>query len=198
MTTISKTFTATGTSPSLLIPSPTTTAVYTLSGTFVATIALEYTLTGGQSWINVATLSATVTSAIFVPVNGATYRFNCTAYTSGSAVISLADTLPPMKLYVNDAGIVVMSVDQTGVTIPILTVTALNVSALSATITGALTLPNSAVILTGAGVPVDGVSGTGAAVAGPGSIYLDVTNANMYLNGNTQASPTWKLVTRAA
>lgn len=49
-----------------------------------------------------------------------------------------------------------------------------------------------------AGVPVDGVSGTGAGFAGPGSICIDYTNANLYVNANTKASPTWKLVTRAA
>jgi len=48
------------------------------------------------------------------------------------------------------------------------------------------------------GVPVDGVSGTGAGFAGPGSICVDYTNANLYVNANTKASPTWKLVTRAA
>ena len=48
----------------------------------------------------------------------------------------------------------------------------------------------------GAGVPTDGT--TGANVAGIGSQYTDITNGNLYLNGNTKASPTWKLVTRAA
>jgi hypothetical protein len=47
-------------------------------------------------------------------------------------------------------------------------------------------------------VPVDGTSGTGAGTAGKGSRYTDTTNGNLYLNANTKASPTWKLVTRAA
>lgn len=47
-----------------------------------------------------------------------------------------------------------------------------------------------------AGVPVDGT--TGANKAAVGSEYTDVTNANKYLNAGTLASPTWKLVTRAA
>jgi hypothetical protein len=50
----------------------------------------------------------------------------------------------------------------------------------------------------GAGVPVDGTSGTGAGTAGIGSIYSDVTNGKLYVNGGTLASPTWKLVTSAA
>lgn len=51
-------------------------------------------------------------------------------------------------------------------------------------------------IIVGAGVPVDGT--TGLNVAGAGSQYTDVTNANLYLNAGTKASPAWKLVTRAA
>jgi hypothetical protein len=50
--------------------------------------------------------------------------------------------------------------------------------------------------LIGAGTPTDGT--TGANVAGPGSRYTDITNANLYLNGGTKASPVWKLVTRSA
>lgn len=53
-------------------------------------------------------------------------------------------------------------------------------------------------IFTGAGAPSNGTSGTGATVAGPGSIYIDTTGANAYINAGTGASPTWKLVTRAA
>lgn len=46
--------------------------------------------------------------------------------------------------------------------------------------------------------PVDGVSGTLAGVAGPGSLLIDVTGMNLYINGGTKTSPAWKLVTRAA
>jgi hypothetical protein len=53
-------------------------------------------------------------------------------------------------------------------------------------------------VLVGAGVPVDGVSGTGAGEAGKGSIYSDQTNGKLYVNGGTLVSPTWKLVTSAA
>ena len=51
---------------------------------------------------------------------------------------------------------------------------------------------------TNAGVPTDGTSGTGAAWAGPGSLCVDTTNMKLYINGNTKASPTWKLVTSAS
>lgn len=49
--------------------------------------------------------------------------------------------------------------------------------------------------LIGAGAPTDGT--TGANVAGKGSRYTDVTNAKLYINGGTTASPTWKIVTSA-
>lgn len=58
--------------------------------------------------------------------------------------------------------------------------------------------PHEVCRLEGDGAPVDGVSGTGAGFAGKGSQYTDYTNANLYLNAGTKASPTWKLVTRAA
>lgn len=53
---------------------------------------------------------------------------------------------------------------------------------------------NDLVWLSGDGPPVDGVAGTGAGTAGPGSIYTDVTNVVEYRNHNTKASPTWVAV----
>lgn len=42
-----------------------------------------------------------------------------------------------------------------------------------------------------AGVPVNGVNGTGAGKVSPTSQCTDVTNNNIYYNTNTAASPTW-------
>jgi hypothetical protein len=58
-------------------------------------------------------------------------------------------------------------------------------------------LVSDVVELVGSGAPTDGVAGTGVDVAGPGSRYTDIAGPNLYINGNTKASPTWKLVTRA-
>jgi len=63
---------------------------------------------------------------------------------------------------------------------------------------GNLRLTNNVGIYVGSGAPTDGTSGTGAGNLGPGSLYIDYTNKNMYINANTLASPTWKLFTRAA
>ncbi len=54
-----------------------------------------------------------------------------------------------------------------------------------------LGLANDVIIRTGAGVPTDGASGTGAGVDGPGSIYIDVTAKVMYVNTGTKAIPAW-------
>jgi len=45
-----------------------------------------------------------------------------------------------------------------------------------------------------AGAPVDGTSGTFAGIAQKGDLLLDSTNGNVYQNTNTQASPTWTLL----
>lgn len=55
---------------------------------------------------------------------------------------------------------------------------------------------NGALIFTNAGVPSNGT--TGANRAGIGSICIDTTNAEAYINAGTLASPTWKKITRAA
>lgn len=60
----------------------------------------------------------------------------------------------------------------------------------------ALRLDNDVVILTGDGAPVDGT--TGDDFAGPGSLYIDYTNANHYIQTGAIDDPVWKLVTRAA
>lgn len=65
------------------------------------------------------------------------------------------------------------------------------------------TLVNSGVmILSGAGAPVDYTDGdpaaTGEGWAIKGALYIDTTNAKIYINGGTEAQPVWKLVTSAA
>ena len=50
---------------------------------------------------------------------------------------------------------------------------------------------NNATVFSKAGVPTDGTSGDGVDFAGPGSLCIDVTNKDVYMNTNTLASPTW-------
>jgi hypothetical protein len=56
--------------------------------------------------------------------------------------------------------------------------------------------------LVGAGAPVDygagpPIVGTGNAFAGIGSLYADITNGKLYINGGTLAQPVWKIITSA-
>lgn len=53
---------------------------------------------------------------------------------------------------------------------------------------------NSVLIVTFAGAPVNGTSGTGAGLTGKGSLLVDSTNGFLYINTNTKASPTWAKV----
>jgi hypothetical protein len=48
--------------------------------------------------------------------------------------------------------------------------------------------------LRNAGAPTNGTSGTFAGVAAVGALLIDTTNAFLYQNTNTQASPTWTKV----
>jgi len=58
---------------------------------------------------------------------------------------------------------------------------------------------NGILNIAGAGAPTSGASGDGVGICGKGSLYHDVTNAIVYQNTGTAASPTWTaLVTPAA
>lgn len=52
---------------------------------------------------------------------------------------------------------------------------------------------NGVPILTNAGTPSSGTSGTFAGQAGPGAVLIDYTNGVMYQNIGTSLSPTWTL-----
>lgn len=60
----------------------------------------------------------------------------------------------------------------------------------------AVRLDNNVVVISGAGVPTDGT--TGDDYAGPGSLYIDITNKNAYIQASAISTPVWKLITRAA
>lgn len=80
-------FTATGTSEPIWLNGWFNASI---SGTFVATIALERKLRGETAWIAIDTFTAPVSKRGFEAEVEAEYRFNCTAYTSGTARCRLA------------------------------------------------------------------------------------------------------------
>lgn len=49
-------------------------------------------------------------------------------------------------------------------------------------------------IFRNAGAPTNGTAGTLNGDAEPGSLLVDTTNAKLYINTNTKASPTWTVV----
>lgn len=56
-------------------------------------------------------------------------------------------------------------------------------------------LLNDVLILTDSGAPTNGTSGTGAGLAGPGSLYVKrAATPILYINTNTKLSPTWTVV----
>jgi hypothetical protein len=52
--------------------------------TFVGTVALERSFDGGTTWLSVKSVTAPTETAGYEPENGTSYRFNVTAYTSGT------------------------------------------------------------------------------------------------------------------
>lgn len=61
---------------------------------------------------------------------------------------------------------------------------------------GALVTVADIVVIAGTAAATDGVAGTGAGVAGPGSLYIrqDGANSTLRINTNTLASPTWSAI----
>lgn len=57
-------------------------------------------------------------------------------------------------------------------------------------------MEDDVVVMVDAGAPVNGT--TGDNFAGPGSMYIDSTGANLYIQVGLITSPNWKLVTRAS
>jgi hypothetical protein len=57
-------------------------------------------------------------------------------------------------------------------------------------------MEDDVVVMVDAGAPVNGT--TGDNFAGPGSMYIDSTGANLYIQVGLITSPDWKLVTRAS
>ena len=90
---ISKSFGATGTSDEQFASPVKSHFNLSISGTFVGTIKLQASVDNGVSWQIVDTEFTAVASKTGTysasNVNTIQYRFECTAYTSGTAVCSL-------------------------------------------------------------------------------------------------------------
>ena len=87
-------------------------ATLAISGTFVATVALEKQ--NGAAWSVIQSWTSTLTSQTLT--DPGTYRFACTAYTSGTAVCTITLNAKVYQKIVSQKGVTVFQVDDNGVT----------------------------------------------------------------------------------
>ena len=85
---VTSTFTGTGQSSTVVLAKDFNLS---LSGTFVATVAIQRSFDDGATWKTVESYTAEIESTGFEPEGGgALYRLNCTAYTSGTVTYRLS------------------------------------------------------------------------------------------------------------
>ena len=94
---------------------PMQSGSFTITGTFTATLVLEYS-TDSVVWTKLATYTTTQSATTLDPGNAGYYRWRCSAYTSGTATV--VTTISPQIYSVlnGPTGAVVFQVDETGVT----------------------------------------------------------------------------------
>jgi hypothetical protein len=118
MATISKSFTAVGSSDQLLVRNGDS-FTYDLSGTFVATLRLQVSGNGGLSWENVTEVTAATSGSVLNESRDQAprvYRWNCTPFTSGTAVTTMVEVDRVLSQVKDDNGNVLSQVTESGVT----------------------------------------------------------------------------------
>lgn len=114
-----KSFTAVGVGAQLFVRDKDQYS-YSVSGTFVGTVVLERTLDGGQTWQTVLTATGSASGTLLNETrngNAAAYRFQCTAYTSGTIVTSISDVYEVLKTFTDKAGNPILEILENGVRI---------------------------------------------------------------------------------
>jgi hypothetical protein len=114
--TISKSFTAVGVGTNLAVKAARSFS-YTVSGTFVASWVLEKSR-GGQTWAPVATGTGSASATVVVEptIQGLqSYRFRCSAFTSGTMVTSMADVAAVVKEFTDAVGTTILRVKEDSV-----------------------------------------------------------------------------------
>jgi hypothetical protein len=117
MTTISKSFSATGTSDQLGV-NHGDALTYSVSGTFSATVQLERSDDGIRWEVVGSAITSSASGRIEVshPTRGRyLYRFHCTVRASGTAVTSLADVDQSIVEFKDPSGASLFKVDESGV-----------------------------------------------------------------------------------
>lgn len=91
---------------------------YSVSGTFVGTVVLEKSFTGGTTWVQVTSATGSASSSIEIsnPADGLVhYRFRCSAYTSGTIVTSLVRASKTLQEFRDRDGNLLFKIDEDGV-----------------------------------------------------------------------------------
>lgn len=125
MASVSKSFTATGNGENLLslmrrsvVSFNSQSFRYQVSGTFNATVILEKSLDGGQTWETISTIT-TETIGVHTVENAdrrrVLLRFRCSAYTSGTVVTSIEDVTDTIQEWHNKEGKSVFRITDEGI-----------------------------------------------------------------------------------
>ena len=124
--TVSKNFTATGAGGSLSVKVGDS-FTYDVSGTFVGTVVLQRSVTGGASWETVTSKTSTASGNVTVESSGSSqvsYRFICSSYTSGTITTTITDEImAPVQEFKNLNGETIAYTTEDGMVIKNLTVT---------------------------------------------------------------------------
>lgn len=125
---------------------------YAITGTFVATLILEATQNNGETWTTLLTTTTTTSGTGYGP---GTFRWRCTAFTSGTAVATLSANTYTVQSWKNSEQATVFTIRSDGVSLGAISPTSV---AASGTITGSN-------LIRGAGSP------EGAVTASVGTLY---------------------------
>ena len=141
MSTKSLTFSAVSQQTETLVVKPGGKASYTLAGTFEAVMELQRKVNNGP-WVTIATSTDTAipATALGPQDQSASYRWLCTAYTSGDPVGTIADVATQIEAWVAQDGSKPLIIEEDGITATIKSSIVTAQSVVSQTISGILTM----------------------------------------------------------
>lgn len=120
MTQVNKSFTAVGNGAEMLVRHGEYFE-YSLSGTFVGTLLLQKTTDGGQNWETLLTKTAAANGKLLIENQGQSncnVRWRCSAYTSGTAVTSVASAANVLREFKDSGGQTVLEIRSDGINVP--------------------------------------------------------------------------------
>lgn len=186
-------FTAIGSGPTFTLPvltgsniveaGPSLPFTYTVSGTFVATLILEVTQNNGETWTTLVTTTTTVSST--TSYGPGTFRWRCTAFTSGTATATITSSVYNVQTWKNSEQATVFTITSNGPNLGPIAPT-------SVAATGTITGSN---LIRGAGSP------EGAVTASVGSIYERTdgsTGTSVYAKESGAGNTGWSALATGA